>query len=74
MKLDICLADPHIPEHDKEYARAVMPKIIAYAKTYDIADAYEAGKTYDMAQRDIVLPAKMVIRDVFNSIIKREGK
>lgn len=74
LRLDICLADPRIPESDKQYARAVMPKIIAYARTYDIADAYEAGKTYDMAQRDIVLPAKMVIRDVFNSIIKREGK
>ena len=74
LRLDICLADPRISESDKQYARDVMPKVIAYAKTYDIAYGYEAGKSYDMFPRDIVLPARMVIRDVFDSIIKREGK
>ena len=74
LRLDICLVDSRIPESDKKYARDVMPQVIAYAKSYDIADGYEAGKSYDMSPRDIVLPAKMFIRDVFNSIIMREGK
>ena len=71
LRLHVCLTDRHISEADKRYARAVMPKIIAYVKTHPLAQGYVPGKKYTMLPEDLILPSQMVIRDVYDSIIKK---
>jgi hypothetical protein len=70
LRLQICISDQHIPDKDKQYARDVFPKILAYATAHDIAAAYEPGHEYKMLPNDMILPKEMAIRDVFDKIAK----
>jgi hypothetical protein len=72
LRLHICLLDPEIPDSHKSYARDVMPLVAAYAREHRIADAFQAGREYDMLPEDLVLPRRLAIRDLFEQIMEHQ--
>jgi hypothetical protein len=73
LRLQVCLADPAVPEKDKTFARGVYQKLVSYAAQHDVAVGYQPGHVYtNVPFDDIALPHEMVIRDAIDEAIKHQ--
>jgi len=72
LRLYLCINDPNIKDPDKKYAKNVLAHIIAFAKDKDLAYGYKKGIECEMIPDDIVLPAKMKVRDVYDKIMNEK--